>query len=477
VARKSKKKPAAKKSPASQPSGSDTPARSGRSGSAASNAAYQAKVRMYRQGLGDCFLISLPRTGSGSRPYYVMIDCGVILGTANPGTIMTKVIDNIVAVTGGKIDLLIATHEHWDHLSGFIQAKDSFDKLKVGEVWLGWTEDPKDELTQKLRKEKGLALAALRMGLSRLQLAGDSDAATELIGILEFFGAAKGATTGDALDNVRAKTPKPRYCLPTDAPVEIADAGARLYVLGPPHDEKQLRKINPSARDKETYGVALDGFRMFMDGAGTALGDGDGGRPFDEQYEIPFAYAQGAPELDFFRQHYWQPNGAAPDQWRRIDTDWLGGSSELALQLDSLTNNTSLVVAIELASGDVLLFAADAQVGNWLSWQELKWTVGGKTVTGPDLLKRAILYKVGHHGSHNATLREKGLEQMERLRVAMIPVDQAMAAKKRWGHMPLDELVTALNARAKGVVLRVDKPKPVTQERVVEDPLFFEVTL
>ena len=47
----------------------------------------------------------------------------------------------------------------------------------------------------------------------------------------------------------------------------------------------------------------------------------------------------------------------------------------------------------------------------------------GKTVTGPDLLKRAIFYKVGHHGSHNATLSEKGLEQMERLRVAMIPVD------------------------------------------------------
>ena len=43
--------------------------------------------------------------------------------------------------------------------------------------------------------------------------------------------------------------------------------------------------------------------------------------------------------------------------------------------------------------------------------------------------------------------------------------------------MPLDQLVTALNARAKGVVLRVDKPMPVTQERVVEDPLFFEVTL
>ena len=124
----------------------------------------------------------------------------------------------------------------------------------------------------------------------------------------------------------------------------------------------------------------------------------------------------------------------------------------------------------------MLLFVADAQVGNWLSWQDLEWTVGGKTVTGPDLLKRAIFYKVGHHGSHNATLQEKGLEQMENLRVAMIPVDEEMAKRKRWNHMPLDEILAALDKRAKGVVLRVDKPAPATQENVVEDPLFFEVT-
>jgi hypothetical protein len=122
------------------------------------------------------------------------------------------------------------------------------------------------------------------------------------------------------------------------------------------------------------------------------------------------------------------------------------------------------------------LIGHGAQVGNWLSWQDLNWTVGGKTVTGPDLLARAIFYKVGHHGSHNATLKDKGLEQMKNLRVAMIPVDQEMARKKRWSHMPLDDLVTALGKQAKGVVLRVDQPKPPTQENVVEDKLFFEVT-
>ncbi len=475
MARPLKKKRVVGKSAVSRTPG-ETAARPGAAKAASAGAGYRAKVRMYRQGLGDCFLISLPRTDRSDRPFYIMIDCGVVLGTPDPKPIMTQVIENIVETTGGAIDVLVATHEHWDHLSGFVQAKEAFDKLKVGEVWLAWTEDPDDDLTKELKEEKGLALASLRMGLSHLQLGGDSDAAAELNGILEFFGAAKGATTGDALQNVRAKTFKPRYCRPTDAPAVPAGTNARFYVLGPPHDEKMLRKINPSGRNKETYGLALGNFQMFLDGAGTALGDTDVDRPFDQQYEIPFVYAQSAPELDFFRQHYWQPDNAAPDNWRRIDIDWLDGASNIALQLDSLTNNTSLVLAIELADGDVLLFAADAQVGNWLSWQDRSWTVDGKTVTGPDLLKRAIFYKVGHHGSHNATLQEKGLEQMERLRVAMIPVDHAMAVKKRWGKMPLDELVKALNDHAKGVVLRVDEPKPLTRENVVEEKLYFEVT-
>jgi hypothetical protein len=90
-----------------------------------------------------------------------------------------------------------------------------------------------------------------------------------------------------------------------------------------------------------------------------------------------------------------------------------------------------------ISNGKVLLFAADAQVGNWLSWQDLSWTVGGKTVTGPDLLGRTILYKAGHHGSHNATLREKGVEMMTNLEMALIPVDHEMAVKKRCGNIPL----------------------------------------
>src|SRR5947209_13914365 len=193
-----------------------------------------------------------------------------------------------------------------------------------------------------------------------------------------------------------------------------------------------------------------------MAGAGTALDSNDRGRPFDGQYEIPFSYAK---EMAFFQQQYWTPADAT-DNWRLIDSDWLGGSTQLALQLDSATNNTSLVLAIELANGDVLLFAADAQVGNWISWQDLTWTVNGHIVTGPDLLRRTIVYKVGHHGSYNATLREKGLEMMDSLQTALVPVDHDMAVKKNWDQIPLPALIDALTAKTKGAVVRADQPGP-----------------
>ena len=177
--------------------------------------------------------------------------------------------------------------------------------------------------------------------------------------------------------------------------------------------------------------------------------------------------------MAFFQQRYW--NGTAEDQWRNIGGASFADASALALQLDRVTNNTSLAISIELADGDVLLFPADAQVGNWLSWETVTWNVDGREVKGHDLLGRTILYKVGHHGSHNATLRAKGLDLMGKLQIAMIPVDHEMAKTKGWDEMPLDDLMTALKQKAK-TVIRIDEPPP---PGVSAGPgnLYYEVTV
>jgi hypothetical protein len=150
--------------------------------------------------------------------------------------------------------------------------------------------------------------------------------------------------------------------------------------------------------------------------------------------------------------------------WRRIDSDWLSGASDLALQLDSYTNNTSLAFALELVDdGRVLLFAADAQLGNWLSWHGLTFRVRERgterEVKAADLLRRAVFYKVGHHASHNATVNEMGLEMMERDDlVAMIALDHEVAINKRphkW-EMPAPGLYRRLLEKTRGRVLRSD---------------------
>ena len=109
----------------------------------------------------------------------------------------------------------------------------------------------------------------------------------------------------------------------------------------------------------------------------------------------------------------------------------------LASALQSYTNNTSSFSRSNSeipGRGDILLFAADAQVGNWqvpgTGWE---CPIDGGRATG-DLL--TIFYKVGHHGSHNATLEEHGVDQMDALKAAIIPVDEKEALKKRWGRMP-----------------------------------------
>jgi hypothetical protein len=168
----------------------------------------------------------------------------------------------------------------------------------------------------------------------------------------------------------------------------------------------------------------------------------------------------------FVRATYDDPAQA----WRRIDHDWMSGFGQLALDLDSDTNNTSLVLAFEFSkTREVLLFVGDAQVGNWQSWAALEFTVPGRSTPMPalDLLARTVFYKVGHHCSHNATLKNGGLELMNRDDlVAFIPLDKDTAKNqgtKGWD-MPAGPLLTALKEKAgKRVVISDVKEKLSTE--------------
>jgi hypothetical protein len=421
------------------------------------------RVRMYRQGLGDCFLLTCKADGQDD--WHGLIDCGVLMGTADAQARMQAVAGNVSEETGGRLDVLVATHQHWDHLSGFLQARDVFEPVAVKEVWLAWTEDPKDELAAELRDRKAKALRAVGAAARRLQAAGESLTASRLEGLLEFHGAlgagAKQTTTA-ALDWVKARPDATvRYLRPQEQLVPEGLAGARVYVLGPPHDRTWIKRSDPSKRDPEVYELPGDaGAEVGFFAAAEALEVEPQAelQPFEERFRVGDDEVRQDP---FFADRYYDP----ADGWRSIEHDWLGVSGRLALQLDSDTNNTSLALAFELHDGGpVLLFPGDAQVGNWLSWEPLEWQVeaadGARKVTTPDLLARTVLYKVGHHGSHNATLKEKGLELMgsDDL-VALIPVNRKMAEKKKW-NMPFPPLFDRLGEKTAGRILDAEKGLP-----------------
>jgi len=72
----------------------------------------RASVRVYRQGLGDCILVTVKRPNGDD--FKLLIDCGVVLGTENAVDAMTRVVENLVHDTDQKVDVIAITHEHWD---------------------------------------------------------------------------------------------------------------------------------------------------------------------------------------------------------------------------------------------------------------------------------------------------------------------------------------------------------------------------
>jgi hypothetical protein len=473
----------------------------------------EIRVRMYRQFLGDCFLLTF-----GQNQAHMLIDCGVIGGTQGAAQKMQAVAQDIHNTTGGRLDVLVATHEHWDHLSGFLQAQDIFDKLTVENVWLAWTENPNDEVAKSLLDQRSQAKRTVSMAIERLGMLGAAgqQSAERLGTLMDFFeeergtafvGAVNARTTEGAIKWVATRPgAKVHYRSPDEDPITLKGVeGVRIYVLGPPRDVTLIKRDLPSKRDPETYELAFAGGleEAFMAAALAHLKEPEKrsteeedeiqrSQPFDLYHQI---LVDRAKSMSFFQDNYGFADPALDSQsWRRIDSDWLDVAGQLALKLDSDTNNTSLVLAIELiSSGKVLLFAADAQVGNWLSWERLSWNlpaiVGSQTnVKAADLLRRTVLYKVGHHGSHNATLREKGLELMSSPDlVAMIPVEEEMAMKKKWNKMPFPPLVRRLNEKTGGRVLRSDKTLSAQNAegegpvgwRVTQDPrgLYFDYIL
>ncbi len=61
---------------------------------------------MYRQGLGDFFLVTLPKKDGTA--FRMLIDCGVIVGTQNATQVMRDLVTKMKNDVGNKLDVVVS---------------------------------------------------------------------------------------------------------------------------------------------------------------------------------------------------------------------------------------------------------------------------------------------------------------------------------------------------------------------------------
>jgi beta-lactamase superfamily II metal-dependent hydrolase len=351
------------------------------------------EIRGYQVGFGDCFLVSF--IYSDTEKKHLLIDFGTtgLPRSRKPSTHMPVIARSIEKACGGELTAVIATHRHADHISGFAtdnktgKSGDIIRGLNPKVVLQPWTEDPQAAKNAKKatkdsnRSAKSFVTSLTSMhqvaqsvveltktkpawmGASlhrELQFLGMDNIANEsAVKNLIAMGEAKGATAVWAHHG--SKSGLERH-LP----------GVKIHVLGPPNLEQTEKIKKMRAKDPDQFWHLLAGFN-----GRSSLQSVRGGKRGKKNGTLP------------------------PDaRWFRSRLDRMRGQQllEIVRSLDDQMNNTSLILLFEVF-GKKLLFPGDAQIENW-SWA-LQDSPDHKDTL--KLLSEVDVYKVGHHGSLNAT--------------------------------------------------------------------------
>jgi beta-lactamase superfamily II metal-dependent hydrolase len=416
-------------------------------------------VKMFAIGeLGDCFWLKFLKDTQESN---MLIDCGSFRNSEKSKKRLEEIVGYIKSELGGKpLDVVVGTHQHMDHLSGFVHCEKMFAGI-VNESWLSWLDNPQDSLARAIqRDQKSLAetIGKIARQLIKRPKTMVGETVCDIMGFYateDMDGPRIPAMGIEVLKKIPEKGV--RYLSPGDVlPMPgMPDNSVRVYVLGPPRNQTLLFDKDP--KKTETYDPHLCTANVNANRFLAALEHTTDENIDRSEKQFPFnaihkkRQARANREIrDLYKR----------ETWRTIERDWLETGSRLALYLDAYTNNSSLVLAIELVkSSKVLLFAADAQTGNWLSWYDVDWKGKNAAFSTETLLQNTVLYKVGHHGSHNATL-VKALEAMTHPElVAMIPVDKSdpnVRRKENGWKMPAKNLFRRLKEKTGYRVLLMD---------------------
>jgi hypothetical protein len=426
-------------------------------------------IRMYCIGTGDCFVLKFYRQDRSA--FTMMIDCGSCIGDKKW---FTPYITDLAAYVKNKIDLLVVTHEHQDHVNGFQKCAEIFSTIIVKQAWFAWTEHPEDPDGEaaELQKKRKTIKSALGSAVSEIgrqernvqQLISDSPFSFELRAARESFVQGLNslasinlnegmAITGEPLAGMKKikeilekQKTKIRYLNPGST-VRLDDLpGINFHILGPPKNREFIFKEGKQGSDVYHKSMSLDestlaarAFQRFTDQS--------------VKPDLPFRdeFTEGV-VTSVQKGLYNDPDNV----WRKIDNEWLMSAGTLALRLTSHINNTSLALAIESEnSKKVILMPGDAEYGSWESWHMISfWNKKGKDGKihfVEDLLSRTSFYKVAHHLSFNGTALEKGIAMMpESNLVAMATLDRDRISNRWKSTMPNKHLLSELIRRTGG---------------------------
>jgi len=370
------------------------------------------RVRMYRVGFGDFFLLSF--LSEADQPVHVIIDCGVFKGkkqTGDIGTIESAVAD-MVQTTGGNVALIVMTHRHADHIAGFARCVATFKKLTVGAVWMSIWESQYSATAVKFQAELTRTALALQSHFAARGAAASEGENTAQQFMLNATGEDGGGPKGSnavALNLLKQGFAgvTPNYYQAGDAaklPPALAGAGVAAQILGPPPiADALLMKLMDVKKGVGEY--------LTQDSAAQT----EVGSPFGTNWEAVAPTSYGP---DSFRE--WLPtrvdgqsvsiqdaNNARAAMEGVLEQAQPAAALTAAKQLNSFLNNQSLVILFTFKDKK-LLFVGDAQAGNWEHWlfeTDTPDKVGSGAIktAAQQILTSLDFYKVGHHGSGNAT--------------------------------------------------------------------------
>ena len=351
----------------------------------------KARLRAYNVGFGDCLLLTLGYADGDQRS--ILIDFGSTrLPASAPPSRMADIAADITKETGGHLDMVVATHRHADHISGFGSSKsgDLIEALQPEVVVQPWTEAPglaTDATAPRAPRSGGAALVNTMNDMHAFA-AGARAEGLRLKESNKFPGlvADRLAFLGETnLKNAAAVTRLmgmgKRNAIYTKFGDDLTDdsllPGVRISVLGPP----TLAQAPSIARQARTD---ADEFWHLAGTWGLAAAGGDA----DKSAVAPLFPS------DVVKPRPKEAEWLVP----RIDRAYVGGMMSLLRVMDGVLNNTSVILLVQIGETR-LLFPGDAQIENW---SYALFDAPNHAAIRAELAA-TNLYKVGHHGSLNAT--------------------------------------------------------------------------